>query len=153
MDDYLTEGQQCSRDKTKWVTYQGILYILSLLTSVIFFMTARLLGSRSQLWFSVITAIVGPLQGLFNALVYFHPHYATDRQRCWRRTQRGRQQELENESQGNARLTSLCRVLDLNPPSMSSFRGLFCGWRRNTVKPSEPQKHSGMKEGNTVESV
>ena len=105
-------------------------------------------GTHLPLWYWILYAVVFPLQGFFNAIVYFRRPYVADRAKCRRRQQRDRQQQPENTSLGNSRFASLCRVLDLPEPRMRSvsFTGLLGSRFRKTGNVSTTKASSGAAE-------
>ena len=111
MDQFLSEGQAPDRTQTLVTTYQGIWYAAAFFVITLVALIASLVAELSS-WFYVLFSIVFPLQGFFNALVYFRRRYLNDRDMC---TKSGYEGETSRSS-------SLCRVLDLTVPSSITFK-------------------------------
>lgn len=105
-DRYLFKGQEKNRAQTRKTAWQGVRYALvftadhfSLYLFVGFAISPTpLTESGGYLAVAFLTVLLVPLLGFFNALVYFHPRYSSQRE------------QNPNES----RMHCICRVLDID---------------------------------------
>lgn len=108
MDRYRREGMPLNRSMTNQSTRQGIYYIGAFgLTWIPWYIFAIIEFHQGDIPMSlaVIHYITMPLQGVFNALVYFRPKYKSDRGR--------------NPSQ--SRTSSVLRVLKISLPAVNCY--------------------------------
>ncbi len=94
--------EQQHRKSTIQVTYQGLFYIAVWLIIVLPTIVVTVLGAQSPQGYLVFWALLYPLQGICNALIYFRPKYILERRR-----------ERLNGS-GTSALGSAMNVLDMH---------------------------------------
>jgi Na+-transporting methylmalonyl-CoA/oxaloacetate decarboxylase gamma subunit len=109
-DSYLTEGQEKNRKNTKSTAWQGVrfsaaYFVPYVIHYVNFVWSLESLGGMTVVfsdaanWFAMYwLAIVTPLLGAFNSVVYFYPRYTMHRK----------------ANSDKSRMTCLCEVLGLD---------------------------------------
>jgi len=129
MDRYSLEGQPSSRRMTKKTTRQGMYYILAFgvgwIPYFIYIIVEYSVGRIPRLIFT-FALITRPLQGVFNALVYFRPKYKA----------------IKQNNSSESRISSVLQVLKIRETSNQKSNKTVKGAAIREIKESgnEEQK-------------
>mmetsp|Transcript_22470 Transcript_22470/g.47109 ORF Transcript_22470/g.47109 Transcript_22470/m.47109 type:complete len:168 (-) Transcript_22470:370-873(-) len=97
-----------TREKSIQVTKQGIWFILAYMAALMP-AVVTIISEDLPRNFSIFVACAYPMQGAFNALVYFRPKYISERQKMASRSDRR-----------ESRVSSILKTLSITPPKRSS---------------------------------
>merc|ERR1711957_468845 len=110
MTGFQHHQESVSMKQTLQVSKQGVCFIMSYLLIFLLSAVDMLSTATPPPWFYVLLACVFPLQGLFNAFVYFRPRFADVRKR---------------QGEGGSKTKAIFQVLDITVPSLARFSGIF----------------------------